>query len=188
MRGIPSVFDIESSTMSNNIGNTGLNISPQKYNQKALLTETCRLYRLKQEWIALQMGRSQATISKWLDASKPDFPDFDDWNNLLELIKTHTGSIEPLRGVANWHGADAVLLSNSDTAIDAQTLGRITSILARKSGSVVGLLVQILEDGVVTDLEEDQISEALPEIEALYVALADLRERAKAKGRKAVCA
>ena len=53
--------------MTLNISKNESNISPQKYNQKALLSETCRLYRLKQEGIALQLGRSQATVSQWLD-------------------------------------------------------------------------------------------------------------------------
>lgn len=57
--------------MTLNIGNNGLNISPQKYNQKALLNETCRRYRLRQEWLALMLGKSQATISLWLDVVIP---------------------------------------------------------------------------------------------------------------------
>ncbi len=159
------------------------NISPQRYAQKATLAEVCRIFGLKQEWIALKLGKAQGTISKWLDPTKSEFPGFEDWNDLIRLIKDHTGSIEPVRTFCQWHGTDAVALSSGGLGLDPKTLGRLTSLVARKGGTVVSLLVQILEDGDVTPEEEEQLGGAFEEIEALYVAVGDLRERARAARR-----
>lgn len=155
-------------------------VSPQKYAQKVVLADVCRVYGLKQEWLALMLGKTQPTISNWLDAGKPDFPNFDDWTALMGLIKDHTGSIEPLRGICNWHGADAVSLSTDGISLDPKTLGRLASVIAKKEGLVLALLVQILEDGRIDADEEGQLHDAYPDIESLYLALGDLRERAKA--------
>ena len=167
------------------INSDGGNISPQRYTQKAVLSEVCRTFGLKQEWIALKLNKAQGTISKWLDPEKPDFPGFDDWNELIRLIKDHTGSIEPIRALCHWHGTDAVALSHHGLALDPKTLGRLTSLIARKEGSVVALLVQILEDGKIEPGEEEQLADAHEDIEALYVAVGDLRERSMAAKKAA---
>ncbi len=160
------------------------NISPQRYAQKVALHEVCRLHGLGQEWIAIMLKKSQGTISKWLNPASPEFPGFEDWNDLIKLLREHTGSIEPIRAFCNWHGADAVALTHHGCSLDPKTLGRLTSIIARKEGHIVSLLVQILEDGKVDGMEEHQLADTAEDIEALYVAVGDLRERALA-ARKA---
>ena len=155
-------------------------ISPQRYAQKVALSESCRLFRLKQEWLAMLMHKDQATISRWLDPERPDFPTFDEWTEFVGIIKDHTGCIEPLRSLCQWHGADAVSLSPRGVGLDAKTLGRLASLIARKEGAVLGLLIQILEDGKIDEEEEAGLSEAVEDIETLHAAVGDLCERARA--------
>lgn len=155
---------------------------------KEALRETCRLHEIKQDYLAAYLQVDKATISRWLDPEQPQWPGWEQWERLVGHVKNLTGSLEPLRPLANWFGGEIYGRPEaSDFAINAHTLGRIATVLASKFGKVFPCLIQVLEDGQVDSAEEEGLHELEAETRALMIASQELYNRCMAQKAARSC-
>ena len=169
--------------------------SKQSDREKIVLTHFKRRMRLEIELsgcqrknIADEISTDQPQLSRWEHENYPGtLPS--------HLLPAWTRYVGPglLAYLAREAGYDLVAGDDLDRmaeGVTAQSLGGISSALAVKHGKVLGLIIQVLEDGKIRPDEEQQLVAALPDIISLKHYIGELHDRvtsaATSEARKAV--
>lgn len=161
--------------MVESIGKNSAQLSPLSVALKTAARDVVHLRRIKQDYLAARLGVDKATISRWLNPDEPQWPGYEKWWELAEEIKRLGNTLEHLRPLAHWFGAEWVGANSAEFGLTADTFSQIGAILAGKHGKVMALLIQALaNDGVVDHGEAAGIA---PEVRMLKILINELDER-----------
>lgn len=131
-------------------------------------------------------GEQRKNIAGACDSDQPQLCRWENENYSgtlpSHLLPAWTRYVGPglMAYLAREAGYDLVAGDDVDSIVEgvtAQSLGGISAALAVKHGKVLGLIIQVLEDGKVKPNEEQQLVEALPDIIALKHYIDELHDR-----------